>query len=176
MHHSLTGQTLGAAAGEPPVYIGFGSLLVDNPRGLTSLVLGAARRSGPAHHPVQVHVLHCHESIRPDLGEDQAQSLFQVLVSSSIPCVRLLTDSSSVPCSGWGGLGADAEVPESVLLLEAAPHDWLLPRCSAVVHHGGAGGVPGPDTFQIKGSAANEMRLPWFQAQRASAQAPQQRA
>lgn len=33
------------AAGPPPVYIGFGSLLVDNPKGLTKMILSAARRT-----------------------------------------------------------------------------------------------------------------------------------
>ena len=41
---------------------------------------------------------------------------------------------------GWGGLGTGVEqVPDNVLLIGPAPHDWLFPRCSAVVHHGGAG-------------------------------------
>jgi len=40
--------------------------------------------------------------------------------------------------TGWGGLRA-AELPDHVLQIEAAPHDWLLPRMGAVVHHGGAG-------------------------------------
>lgn len=44
---------------------------------------------------------------------------------------------------GWGGLGEGldpAALPASVFLLEqACPHDWLFPRCAAVVHHGDAG-------------------------------------
>ncbi|MCR9139286.1 MAG: glycosyltransferase [Alphaproteobacteria bacterium] len=40
--------------------------------------------------------------------------------------------------SGWGGLDAD-EVPESVHLIDQAPHAWLFPKVAAVVHHGGAG-------------------------------------
>jgi UDP:flavonoid glycosyltransferase YjiC (YdhE family) len=40
--------------------------------------------------------------------------------------------------SGWGGLRAMA-VPDSVFVLDAAPHNWLFPRMAAVVHHGGAG-------------------------------------
>ncbi len=40
--------------------------------------------------------------------------------------------------SGWGGLRA-ADVPESVFVIESAPHDWLFGRVAAVVHHGGAG-------------------------------------
>jgi len=41
---------------------------------------------------------------------------------------------------GWGGLQPDG-IPENVHLVEDVPHDWLLPRCAAVVHHGGAGSV-----------------------------------
>lgn len=40
--------------------------------------------------------------------------------------------------TGWGGLG-EARPSERVLVLDAAPHDWLMPRARAVVHHGGAG-------------------------------------
>ena len=40
---------------------------------------------------------------------------------------------------GWAGLGEGFELPDSVMLLDDVPHDWLLPQCSAVVHHGGAG-------------------------------------
>ena len=40
--------------------------------------------------------------------------------------------------TGWGALQAQ-RVPESVYVLESAPHAWLFPRMAAVVHHGGAG-------------------------------------
>ena len=40
--------------------------------------------------------------------------------------------------TGWGGLNA-LNVPENVFILKEAPHGWLFPRMSAVVHHGGAG-------------------------------------
>lgn len=40
--------------------------------------------------------------------------------------------------TGWGGLNA-LDVPENVFVLSEAPHGWLFPRMSAVVHHGGAG-------------------------------------
>jgi len=43
-----------------------------------------------------------------------------------------------VLASGWGGL-AETAASRTVFSLESAPHDWLFPRCSAVVHHGGAG-------------------------------------
>jgi len=40
--------------------------------------------------------------------------------------------------TGWGGLEA-ADLPKSVFKVGAVPHDWLLPRVAAVIHHGGAG-------------------------------------
>ncbi|TQD72743.1 hypothetical protein C1H46_041711 [Malus baccata] len=40
---------------------------------------------------------------------------------------------------GWGGLGNSVEPRDSVYLVDNCPHDWLFKRCSAVVHHGGAG-------------------------------------
>ncbi len=40
--------------------------------------------------------------------------------------------------TGWGGMNA-GDLPGSIFALEQAPHDWLLPRVAAVVHHGGAG-------------------------------------
>lgn len=43
-----------------------------------------------------------------------------------------------VIASGWGGL-RPADVPSSIYMLKEAPHEWLFPRMSAVVHHGGAG-------------------------------------
>jgi len=53
---------------------------------------------------------------------------------------------------GWAGLTAQvldtdtdegkalaAYAAEHVLEIPSCPHDWLFPRCAAVVHHGGAG-------------------------------------
>ncbi|WP_219519744.1 glycosyltransferase [Nonomuraea ceibae] len=45
----------------------------------------------------------------------------------------------AVLLGGWGGLRRAAEDTDHVIFLEEAPHDRLLPRCAAVVHHGGAG-------------------------------------
>ncbi|EYF08198.1 glycosyltransferase [Chondromyces apiculatus] len=59
---------------------------------------------------------------------------------------RLLVDAvtrsgrRAILLSGWAGLGGVA-LPESILRLDSAPHDWLFPRVSAVVTHGGAGTV-----------------------------------
>lgn len=80
-------------AGSPPVYIGFGSIVVDHPDELTKMIFAAVKKAG----------------------------------------VRALVSK------GWGGLGADIEIPEGVFLLGNVPHDWLFQYVSAVVHHGGAG-------------------------------------
>ena len=39
--------------------------------------------------------------------------------------------------SGWGS--EKRESTGDLLYLESAPHDWLLPKCKLLIHHGGAG-------------------------------------
>ncbi|MFO7631083.1 MAG: glycosyltransferase [Caldilinea sp.] len=48
------------------------------------------------------------------------------------------TRQRAVLLSGWGGLRA-VQLPDTVFLADAIPHDWLFPRMAAIVHHGGAG-------------------------------------
>ena len=45
--------------------------------------------------------------------------------------------------SGWSKLGGDdaSTLPPSCSVVGPCPHDWLLPKTVAVVHHGGAGTV-----------------------------------
>ncbi|KAL8712052.1 MAG: hypothetical protein Q9225_007017 [Loekoesia sp. 1 TL-2023] len=82
-------------AGETPVYIGFGSIVVDDPDKFTTMIFEAIEKAG----------------------------------------VRALVSK------GWGGLGNEENTPDNVYMLENTPHDWLFPRVSAVVHHGGAGTI-----------------------------------
>jgi UDP:flavonoid glycosyltransferase YjiC (YdhE family) len=77
-------------AGEPPVYIGFGSMT-----GHT------------------------------------AENMIAMLVEA-------LGGRRGIINGGWTEEQADA-VPGSVYLLNGAPHDWLFPQMSALVHHGGSG-------------------------------------
>jgi sterol 3beta-glucosyltransferase len=49
-----------------------------------------------------------------------------------------VTGQRGVLASGWGGLKG-ADLPENVMMIDAAPHDWLFPQMAVVVHHGGAG-------------------------------------
>jgi len=47
------------------------------------------------------------------------------------------TGNRGIVLSGWSKVGNRSS--GDLLYLEVAPHDWLLPRCKMVVHHGGAG-------------------------------------
>ncbi|MHB0935452.1 MAG: glycosyltransferase [Armatimonadota bacterium] len=40
--------------------------------------------------------------------------------------------------TGWGGL-RPGDLGDDMLPIDSTSHEWLLPRCAAVVHHGGAG-------------------------------------
>ncbi|MFD0272992.1 glycosyltransferase [Kitasatospora sp. NPDC127111] len=79
------------AAGPPPVFVGFGSLVVPDPERLTATVLAALRGA-------------------------RVRGVLQ---------------------AGWSGLVAPDS--DTVLAIDDAPHEWLFPRCAAVVHHAGAG-------------------------------------
>lgn len=48
-----------------------------------------------------------------------------------------LTNNRGIVLSGWSDV--EHRVSDNVLYLNAVPHDWLLPQCRAIVHHGGAG-------------------------------------
>jgi sterol 3beta-glucosyltransferase len=49
------------------------------------------------------------------------------------------TGNRGIILSGWSAVRNRSS--NDLLYLEAAPHDWLLPRCKMVVHHGGAGTI-----------------------------------
>ena len=48
------------------------------------------------------------------------------------------THRRAVLYKGWANLG-QTHLPDSVYMLDYAPHSWLFPRMAAVVHHAGAG-------------------------------------
>lgn len=47
------------------------------------------------------------------------------------------TNNRGIILSGWGDVKNQSS--NDLLYLESAPHDWLLPRCKMIIHHGGAG-------------------------------------
>lgn len=68
-------------------------------------------------------------SMTGEAGKRMSQLVVEAVQRSGVQAVLL---------SGWAGLG-DVDLPQTVLRLDAVPHDWLFPRMDAVVHHGGAG-------------------------------------
>ncbi|BHH85679.1 glycosyltransferase [Desulforhopalus sp. 52FAK] len=65
-------------------------------------------------------------------GRDPQQLAHTVVEALQLAGVR------GIISTGWGGMKCK-NLPDSILEIESAPHDWLFPRVSAVVHHGGAG-------------------------------------
>ena len=47
------------------------------------------------------------------------------------------TNNRGIILSGWSGMKNKSS--NDLLYLESLPHDWLLPRCKMIIHHGGAG-------------------------------------
>jgi UDP:flavonoid glycosyltransferase YjiC (YdhE family) len=78
------------AAGEPPVYIGFGSM-----------------------------------------GGFEPRRMFETIVAG-------LAGRRALFYPGWSGVDI-SQLPANILAIGDTPHDWLLPRTSVAVHHGGSG-------------------------------------
>ncbi|KAF4318338.1 hypothetical protein G195_008338 [Phytophthora kernoviae 00238/432] len=76
-----------------PIFVGFGSMVIDNPRATTKMIIKASQQAN----------------------------------------VRVLIQSS------WSDMAGDLVIPDNIFFVGNCPHDWLMPRVSAVVHHGGAG-------------------------------------
>ncbi|MBD0336431.1 MAG: glycosyltransferase family 1 protein [Cyanobacteria bacterium Co-bin13] len=69
------------------------------------------------------------------MGVEDPQKVTQLLLEAAhLAQVRTLL------IAGWG-LSEAGYLSEGVYSVQSIPHDWLLPRCSAIVHHGGAGTV-----------------------------------
>ena len=59
------------------------------------------------------------------------------IAESILDAIRI-TGQRTIVLTGWDGWKGRTS-SDDVLFLESAPHDWLLPRCASVIHHGGAG-------------------------------------
>lgn len=66
----------------------------------------------------------------PETAEETTRLILEALAQSG---------QRGVIASGWSDLGKNTQISNDVFVLESAPHTWLLPRMSAVVHHGGVG-------------------------------------
>ncbi|KAG7384864.1 hypothetical protein PHYPSEUDO_002179 [Phytophthora pseudosyringae] len=56
-----------------------------------------------------------------------------IIEAAQLANVRVLIQSS------WSDMAGDLHIPDNVFFIGNCPHDWLMPRVCAVVHHGGAG-------------------------------------
>ncbi len=76
--------------GEPPIYVGFGSMVGFDQRALLDVVVAAVAGRRALFYP------------------------------------------------GWSG-AESLKLPENFFVIGDTPHDWLFPRTSLVIHHGGSG-------------------------------------
>lgn len=47
------------------------------------------------------------------------------------------SEQRGIILSGWSNISQPSS--KDLIYLESIPHDWLLPRCKMIIHHGGAG-------------------------------------
>ncbi len=81
-------------AGDPPIYIGFGSMTGTDPERLLQMIKHALEKSG----------------------------------------------QRGLVMTGWSGMETGSH-SDRIYMLDHAPHEWIFPRMSALVHHGGAGTI-----------------------------------
>jgi len=60
------------------------------------------------------------------------------LADHALAAVRAV-GRAAIVASGWSDLGRGVEPGDDVLVMRAVPHQLVLPRVAAAVHHGGAG-------------------------------------
>lgn len=85
--------------------------------------------------PEEYHVtLQCRGAGFGSLMVDDRERVTQKILDAFVETGQRLLLSK-----GWANLGEGFDLPDTVMLLVDTPHDWLLPKCSAVIHHGGAG-------------------------------------
>jgi len=49
------------------------------------------------------------------------------------------SEQRAVLATGWNAMTKIGNLPDTIYVLDSAPHSWLFPQMAAVVHHGGAG-------------------------------------
>jgi sterol 3beta-glucosyltransferase len=58
-----------------------------------------------------------------------------------VSAVSRKRDERAIIGAGWSRMEGAEAIPDHVRIVGAIDHHWLLPQCSAAVHHGGAGTV-----------------------------------
>lgn len=67
------------------------------------------------------------------LGEGAAQDTVRLLVEA------VQQTGTRAIIQGWQSVTAAMDLPGGIFAAGPIPHNWLLPRCSGVIHHGGFG-------------------------------------
>ena len=67
------------------------------------------------------------------MAPSDSKKLTEIIISAIEKC-----GCRGIIATGWGGLNPD-HLSDTIFNVSNVPHDWLFPRVSAVVHHGGAG-------------------------------------
>ncbi|KAF9432999.1 Sterol 3-beta-glucosyltransferase [Entomortierella beljakovae] len=105
---------LNADPNNKPVYIGFGSMVVPDPDGMTKIVVDAVINAGAR----AIVSKGWSENKKVD-GNPQKDGLVTIVQNKGEPNEKVYKNS--------------------IYMLKSAPHDWLFPRLAGAVHHGGAG-------------------------------------
>jgi hypothetical protein len=137
--------------GRPVVYLGWGSMPAPDPVGSPRMqVLTTAPSSCPSAEALCLH------QASGGLAQNTRALTTAPHGSAQVRMVRLARElceaanCRAVLVAGWSGLldplntdcaAAVAQAAEggTVLVVKSTPHDWLLPRCAALVHHCGIG-------------------------------------
>jgi len=122
----------GDAPNNKPVYLGFGSMPAPNPRELVQMAIEVVTR-------LKCWAILCAgwseltDIIASPEEEEQLQAEEAAGAGASNKGSSNNNSSSSRPAQ------KKLRVPKTLKIIKAAPHDWLLKRCSVVVHHCGVG-------------------------------------
>ncbi|KAF9942311.1 Sterol 3-beta-glucosyltransferase [Mortierella alpina] len=102
-------EFLNADPKKKPIYIGFGSMVVPDPDGMTRTIIEAVVKSG----------------VRAIISKGWSD--------------RLTSQDDPTAAGAKKTPAEEIVIPPSVYMLKSVPHDWLFPQLSGCVHHGGAG-------------------------------------
>ncbi|KAF9951280.1 Sterol 3-beta-glucosyltransferase [Mortierella alpina] len=102
-------EFLNADPKNKPIYIGFGSMVVPDPDGMTRTIIEAVIKSG----------------VRAIISKGWSDRL----TSQDDPAAAGVKKTPA----------EEIVIPPSVYMLKSVPHDWLFPQLAGCVHHGGAG-------------------------------------
>ncbi|WP_162459639.1 glycosyltransferase [Kocuria sediminis] len=122
--YGISPQVLPKPSGWPPGHVLTGYWFLEDPGAALDPELEAFLADGPP--PVVV-------------GFGSMSSADARRASRTVTAALRATGSRGVLLTGWGGLAAGGDSGPGVLVRTAVPHDLLLPRAAAVVHHAGAG-------------------------------------